>query len=105
MEYVHIPLLTEVMTFQIHKVFEVGAAESAMACLLCVVGLSGTDFCRGMPRIGGKRLWELLLQQHQGGGNTTRKLRVFKAAPSSQQSPGVFAEYDEDIVCDQIMTR
>lgn len=95
----HIPLLTEVMVFQINRLFDVPEQSSAMACLLCMVGLSGTDFCRAMPRVGGKRLWELL---QVVAAEERGKLQIFKP-PSAAHA--MCCEYDEDLICDHIMTK
>lgn len=96
MEFVHIPLLTEVMTFQLNKMFEIPEEGSTIASLVCLIGLNGTDFCRGLPRIGAKRLWEWLqvIRRENGKDN---KLKLFKGEKTE--------EYDEDLLCDNIMTK
>lgn len=52
MEYIHVPLLCEVMSTLVREMFEGG---TPMRCLACIVALGGTDFCRGTPRIGPHR--------------------------------------------------
>lgn len=57
MEYVHIPLLCEVMSTLVQELFTGG---TPMQCFSVIVAFAGTDFCRHTPRIGAHRMWELL---------------------------------------------
>lgn len=57
MEYVHIPLLCEVMSTLVQELFTGG---TPMQCLSVIVAFAGTDFCRHTPRLGAHRMWELL---------------------------------------------
>lgn len=59
MEYVHIPLLCEVMSRVMQEMFDGG---TAMRCLTAIVAFGGTDFCRNLPRLGPRRVWEFLPQ-------------------------------------------
>lgn len=59
MEYINIPLLSEVMDKLMRVLFEGG---TPMRCLTALVAFGGTDFCRNTPRLGPRRLWDLLPQ-------------------------------------------
>lgn len=60
MEFVHIPLLYEVMSTILKELFP-HDRNSPMSCLAALISMAGgNDFCRNMPRLGPHRLWELL---------------------------------------------
>jgi hypothetical protein len=93
MEYVHIPLLTEVMTSLIKEMFETdrGVIPSPMMYLTALVGLGGTDFVRPTPRIGPHRMWELLPLVLRGDAC---KMELFKHIPEDTK-PVLWSTLDE----------
>lgn len=103
MEYVHIPLLTEVMTSLIKEMFETdrGVIPSPMMYLTALVGLGGTDFVRPTPRIGPHRMWELLPLVLRGDAC---KMELFKHIPEDTK-PVLWSTLDESAVCDVLMRR
>lgn len=103
MEYVHVPLLCEVMSTLMREMFEGG---TPMRCLSSIVALGGTDFCRGTPRIGPHRMWELLplVLRSPSSAPGKQRLDMFKR-PSDEMKPILWEPLDEDVVCDVLMMR
>lgn len=56
-EYVHIPLLYEIMALVSQKMF---SGPSPISSLVSVIALAGTDFSRPTPQLGAHRMWENL---------------------------------------------
>lgn len=64
-EYVNIPLLYRVISDAMRQCspseISTGAyREQYMRIFACLVGLTGTDFSRGLPHLGPKKVWEML---------------------------------------------
>lgn len=92
MEYVHVPLLCEVMSSLVRELFD--GVGTPMQCLTAIVALGGTDFCRNIPRIGAHRMWELLPLALR----TNEKIQIFKQVSSNLML------LDEDAMCDVVIT-
>lgn len=56
-EYVHIPLLYEIMALICQKIF---SGPFPIGSLVSVIALAGTDFSRPTPQLGAHRMWENL---------------------------------------------
>lgn len=123
MEFIHVPLLCEVMTSVVSQFFE---GNTPMRCLTALIALGGNDFCRNIPRyicllpllllriylahlthicrIGAHRMWELLPLVL--GKNT--KLNIFKKGSLVPGACAMDVEwnlFDEDVICDFIIAR
>ena len=88
MEFVHVPLLSEVMSTIVQQMFSCERSPP-LRCLAGIVALGGNDFCRSIPQIGPHRMWELLplvLRDHQKMRQAVSckktKLDLFSHSPS-----------------------
>lgn len=88
-EYVHIPLLYEIMASICGKML---GGPHPIRSFAVLVGLSGTDFSRGTPHVGPQRLWEFLphllssqnkFMQQSSQNNRNRKLWLFHGERST----------------------
>jgi hypothetical protein len=95
-EYVHIPLLYEIMTSISSRML---GGPYPMRSFALLVALAGTDFSRGTPQIGPHRMWEFLPLVVR----KTKKLRLCKW--NSEKLDGIRMVVDILAVSNQLMAN
>lgn len=109
MEFVHIPLLYEVMSCIMKELFPQDQGNS-MKCLAALIALAGgNDFCRNLPRLGPHRLWELLplvLRPKKEGSTSCVETSMFSPISFCHATnKNKVAVLNEDLVCNALVAK